>query len=74
VLIEKTSSQKDRGEKNNLSSGCLVVNFVFDVFFLIKTRENKKGRDRNATAVWELGRASDFFSLISIFESKLLAQ
>ena len=69
MLIEKTLRQ-DRGEKNNLSSECLVVNSSFDVFFLIKTRENKKRRDRNATAVWELGRASDFFFINFYFRIK----
>jgi hypothetical protein len=51
--------------KKHLSSGCVVVNSSSDVFFLIKTKETlplKKNdiRDRNATAVWELKRASDF--------------
>jgi hypothetical protein len=42
-----------------------------DVLFLIKTKENQQNviRDRNATATRELGRASDFVPLISIFES-----
>ena len=49
--------------KKHLSSGCLVVNFSSDLFFLIKTEENQKNlnkiviRDRNTTVVWELGRA-----------------
>ena len=38
VLIEQTTSQKVRGEKKHLSSGCVVVNSSSDVFFLIKTK------------------------------------
>jgi hypothetical protein len=54
----------------------VVVNSSSDVFFLIKIKETlplQKNaiRDRNATAVWELKRASDLFSpLISIKPEK----